>query len=734
MDTDSHLLHRYHRQGDSLAFQQLVETHAGMVHATASRVTRDAALAQDVSQETFLALARGSSAAIQSVGGWLHHVAWQKACDRVRGESRRHKYEAAAAEHLHQPPEEPTWAELEPLLDEALEELPAPARELLIERFLVGRTQQELANRAGLSQSTVSRLLNNAIGDLRAILKSKGVASGSGLAVLLSARGIEAAPPALMASLGKLSLSSVGVASSTLTLATILMKTLASKIAIAAAALLLFGTAAYDLGSSEPWLLSFFRKPAPVEPTPPAAVAKTSTADKAPVVAAAAKRPPPPVASFTTLPKSGAKNSDSPEVRLTKLAQITKAANFKALVLKLFSSGDPKHMASELKRLMGIDFSERDLSYAAKSPTTLEVAILSNLALKHPREALAWMAMLDGNDRLMADVVYRQIFKGHPEITAESLAATLPVGPNRDQVLSILRSQQDPVTEAQKALSIRDPRQRIDGLWKLANTWPKERSDDAVKWALENLSGYDLEVFLPRVAHYISSASPDAALGLMNQITDPKLLRLTLVESLYGLVHDSPRMADVVSVIGRLQGADRATAISELTRKWVREDQEGLIEWVNSLESAADFEAALPMALPQLTPENYTKAINSLMSQLDGTLDAALIKAATPDFSGATNTTVDIIHRLTHLPQYSTIGSGQQGNQDLLWQAINKVAAGWVTRQGAQAPQGAQWIDSLTFRTPADKAAVAGQLYNQWKVSDPAAAAAWATAAGVKVP
>jgi hypothetical protein len=251
---------------------------------------------------------------------------------------------------------------------------------------------------------------------------------------------------------------------------------------------------------------------------------------------------------------------------------------------------------------------------------------------------------------------------------------------------------------------------------------------------LANLSGYDLEVFLPRVAHYISSASPDAALALMNQITDPKLLRLTLVESMYGLVHDSPRMADVVTQIGRLQGEYRASAISELTRKWVREDQEGLIEWVNNLETAADFEAALPMALPQLTPENYTKAIDSLMSQLDGTLDAALIKAATPDFSGATKITTDIIQRLTQLPQYSTIGAGQEGNQDLLWQAINSIAAGWVTRQGAQAPQGAQWIDSLPFRTPADKAAVATQLYKQWKISDPTAAANWATSAGVQVP
>ena len=48
MATDLHLLSRYHLHGDAKAFQSLVEAHAGMVHATACRVTRNAALAQEV--------------------------------------------------------------------------------------------------------------------------------------------------------------------------------------------------------------------------------------------------------------------------------------------------------------------------------------------------------------------------------------------------------------------------------------------------------------------------------------------------------------------------------------------------------------------------------------------------------------------------------------------------------------------------------------------------------------
>jgi hypothetical protein len=463
-------------------------------------------------------------------------------------------------------------------------------------------------------------------------------------------------------------------------------------------------------------------------------VAKSTTPEKTLASLPPAKSPPP-AASIISLPGAGTGSPDTPEARLAKLSRLTKEADFKALILKLFTSGDPRHIASELKKLMGIDLTGAELKYGLKSPMSLETAILLNLARGHPRETLAWMAMLDGNNRLMADIIYPQIFKKHPDITAESMAAILPAGPNRDQVLSILRSQQDPVAEAERIIStMTDPRQRTDHLWKLANTWPKERGDEAVKWALENLSDRDLETFLPRVAHHLSSASPDAALALMNQITDPKLLHKTFVESLYGLVYENSRMADVIPLIGRLQGEDRASAISSLASKWVQRDQKGLMQWINSLESAADFEAALPQTLMQLTPENYAKAMDTLMPQLDGALDAALIKAATPYTSGTLPTTQDIIHRLTQLPQYSTLGSGQQGNQDLLWQAVTKTVANWITMYGAQPPQGAQWIDSLPFRTPADKATVATQLYNQWKISDPAAAAAWATSAGVKLP
>ncbi len=210
MDTHLHLLSRYHRHGDADAFGVLVRDHAGMVFATARRITGDAALAEDVAQETFLELARSGHGVAGSVAAWLHRVAWRKACNAVRGESRRRRHEQAAAD-MHDGASEPAWEELEQQIDEVVNELPATLREPLVQHYLEGRAQQEVAARIGVSQSTVSRHLDAGIRELRARLQARGVFCGAGLAALLSAHTAHAAPASLTSSLGKLAISGAGV-------------------------------------------------------------------------------------------------------------------------------------------------------------------------------------------------------------------------------------------------------------------------------------------------------------------------------------------------------------------------------------------------------------------------------------------------------------------------------------------------------------------------------------------
>ncbi|MCB1210866.1 MAG: RNA polymerase sigma factor [Verrucomicrobiales bacterium] len=237
METHLELLSRYHRHGDAAAFCALVKDHAGMVFATANRVTGDAALTEDVAQETFLELARSGHGAVRSVGAWLHRVAWRKACNAIRGESRRRRHELAAADVLHDS-SDGTWDELEPLIDQALNELPAHFREPLVEHYLEGRTQQELASAMGVNQSTVSRLLDAALQELRSHLRGKGAVCGAGLATILQTHTAQAAPAPLMTSLGKLALSGAGTSLATTSTLIAMTATTKALLAIAAVAAL----------------------------------------------------------------------------------------------------------------------------------------------------------------------------------------------------------------------------------------------------------------------------------------------------------------------------------------------------------------------------------------------------------------------------------------------------------------------------------------------------------------
>lgn len=212
MPSDLQHLQRYASTGDAHVFRELVQAHGAMVHATALRVTRDAAAAQDVAQETFLELARKAGGITQSVAAWLHRVAWNRACDAVRRESTRKRVEEAMAETWHTD-REATWPDIEPHVDASLNELPNELREVLVLYFLEGRTQVEVARHLGKNQATVSRAIERGISAMRKALRSRGVITGAGLAALFTAQSAQAMPVAVQVSLGKLSLTGIGTSS-----------------------------------------------------------------------------------------------------------------------------------------------------------------------------------------------------------------------------------------------------------------------------------------------------------------------------------------------------------------------------------------------------------------------------------------------------------------------------------------------------------------------------------------
>ena len=131
MHTDLQKLSQYHQCGDALAFRELVHSHSEMVLATARRITRDDSTAEDITQETFVKLARRSRNIKESVAAWLHRVASRLALNMVRNLSTRRRNEQEATVVADGEKESP-WAEVEPELDAVIDELPEDIRAPLV--------------------------------------------------------------------------------------------------------------------------------------------------------------------------------------------------------------------------------------------------------------------------------------------------------------------------------------------------------------------------------------------------------------------------------------------------------------------------------------------------------------------------------------------------------------------------------------------------------------------------
>jgi RNA polymerase sigma factor (sigma-70 family) len=212
-------LERYAAKGDAEAFAQLVSRYQDMVFATCRRKLHDAAEVDDAVQEVFLRLARKAGELRNNIGGWLHRCAVNVATDFNRRREARARREAAVAK-----PErtagvtesQELLSELRANLDEAMAQLDAASRELLIQRYFVGRSQVELAHEAGVTPSTISNRLASAVEKLRSCLKHSGKGMGIGAVVLVAALEAEKAcacvPAGLSASVMKFGLRGVGTA------------------------------------------------------------------------------------------------------------------------------------------------------------------------------------------------------------------------------------------------------------------------------------------------------------------------------------------------------------------------------------------------------------------------------------------------------------------------------------------------------------------------------------------
>ncbi|MEM7627377.1 MAG: sigma-70 family RNA polymerase sigma factor [Planctomycetota bacterium] len=221
--TSQAALTAYAHRGDAEAFSVLVRTYQSLVYGTAMRRLRHDDDAREATQQTFIKLAKqAETIRARSAGelaAWLHRTTINTCKDLMRSASRRRGHEAAYARSkpTELSPDGVSWEQVSVALDEAVAELDDERRALVVEHFLAGRPQRELAQETGISQATVSRRLESAVSALRETLTRRGVTvpAAGALATTLSGASAGAVPATVTAELVKVGVSGVGVAAGT---------------------------------------------------------------------------------------------------------------------------------------------------------------------------------------------------------------------------------------------------------------------------------------------------------------------------------------------------------------------------------------------------------------------------------------------------------------------------------------------------------------------------------------
>jgi len=151
------------RTGDRRAFERLYREHAGRVYGLCLRMTRDAQLAEDCTQDTFINAWRalGKFETRSSLSTWLHRIAVNVSLAKRRKSGR--------VESLPEDEEEGQtfeWTLETPVevqeIESAIGELPEGARDVLVLHALYGYSHLEAAQMLGIAEGTCKAQLHRA--------------------------------------------------------------------------------------------------------------------------------------------------------------------------------------------------------------------------------------------------------------------------------------------------------------------------------------------------------------------------------------------------------------------------------------------------------------------------------------------------------------------------------------------------------------------------------------------
>jgi len=158
--------------GDAEAFEHLFRRHWPAAHRAAFLVVHDAAAAEDIAQEAFVAALRALDRfdRRRPFAPWLHRISVNRAIDFARARATRREVGAELPPLAATPVQQDTWPED---ITAALAELDPEQRAAIVLRYLLEYTPGEIADLLDLPRGTVNSRLRRALDRLAAVLQDQ---------------------------------------------------------------------------------------------------------------------------------------------------------------------------------------------------------------------------------------------------------------------------------------------------------------------------------------------------------------------------------------------------------------------------------------------------------------------------------------------------------------------------------------------------------------------------------
>jgi RNA polymerase sigma-70 factor (ECF subfamily) len=161
------------QRGSTEALEELFRREWPRAYRAAYLVVHDAAAAEDIAQEAFMAAVRAIDRfdRRRPFGPWMHRIVVNRAIDLTRARALRHEVDAAAAESAEAPPDAPAMPFSGDVVA-AMRELSPEHRAVVALRFLFDYTPGEIAQALDMPRGTVNSRLRRALDQLGELLEA----------------------------------------------------------------------------------------------------------------------------------------------------------------------------------------------------------------------------------------------------------------------------------------------------------------------------------------------------------------------------------------------------------------------------------------------------------------------------------------------------------------------------------------------------------------------------------